>query len=255
MVGAFPDGSTRLSHKGRTVFRGVGLGGFAESVVVHETGAIPLPTDMPLDLACVLGCALQTGVGAVLNTARVEAGATVVVVGLGGIGVSIVMGAGIAGASQVIGVDPVPERRDRARHFGATMTIDPAKDDVVPAVMSTTSGIGADYAFDAVGNASLVEMCLQAIRDGGTTIMVGVPGLEQQVRVPGLGFTVTEKKLQGCFLGSCNPWRDVPLLVDLWRAGRLDLDAFVTARRPLDQINDAFADLKGGVGLRTVVSL
>lgn len=246
MTGVFPDGSTRLHQHGHPVFRGIGLAAFAEQVVIPATGAITLPRDLPLEIACVLGCAVQTGVGAVLNTARVETGATVLVVGLGGIGISIVMGATLAGASRIIGVDPVASRRDRAAAFGATQILDPGSVDVVSAVLETTGGIGADYTFDAVGNAALVETCMLATRDGGTTVMVGVPPLDQQIRVPGLAFVMGEKKLKGCFLGSSNPQRDVPLLISLYRSGRLDLDGLITSRRPLEAINDAFADQDAG---------
>src|SRR5439155_13897656 len=135
---------------------------FAEQVVVDASGAVPVADDVPLDIACVIGCAVQTGVGAVLNTARVEEGATVLVVGLGGIGISIVQGARLAGASRIIGVDPVAARRDHAAQFGVTDTIDPAADDVASTAMSLTGGIGVDYAFDAVGRSATVESCIAA---------------------------------------------------------------------------------------------
>jgi len=237
------------------VYRGIGLGGFAEAVVVPASGAIPLPDDVPLDVACVLGCAVQTGVGAVLNTAGVEPGATVLVVGLGGVGLSIVVGAQLAAAARIIAVDPVESRRARALAFGATDVLDPAEVGVGTAARELTDGIGVDYAFDAVGRASIVESCVDATCNGGTTVMVGVPSLVERVKLPGLMMAVMEKKLMGCFLGSCNPARDVPFLLGQWRAGRLKLEAMVTARRPLEQLGDAFADLAAGVGLRTVIDL
>ena len=217
MSGVLPDGGTRLSHQGRTVTRaGVFLAAFAEQAVVPATGAVKVDDDTPLDIASVIGCAVQTGVGAVLNTAKVEPGATVMIIGLGGIGISIAQGARIAGASRVIGVD---------------------------------------YAFDAVGNNELVQTCIAATRQGGTTVMVGVPRIDQFVNIHAILFAMSEKKLQGCFLGSSNPHREFPRLLSLWRSGKLDLEAMVTARRPLDEIDDAFADMKAGVGLRTVLSL
>ena len=254
MLGTFADGSTRLRQSGRTVYRGIGLGAFAEQVVIPATGAIPLPDDIPLETACVLGCAVQTGVGAVLNTARVEPGATVLVMGLGGIGASIVMGAVLAPASQIIGVDPLPDRRRRAEGLGATHTLDPTSDEIGGAVLNLTDGVGVDYAFDAVGRAALVETCVQSTRAAGTTVMVGVPPLSEQVAVPGLMFAVSEKKLLGCFLGSCHSPRDIPRFVALWRAGRLPLEQLISTRRPLADINAAFADLASGAGLRTVIS-
>jgi S-(hydroxymethyl)glutathione dehydrogenase / alcohol dehydrogenase len=255
MGGTLPDGGTRLSHQGRTVSRsGVFLAAFAERAVVPVSGAVKVPDDTPLDVAAVLGCAVQTGVGAVINTARVPAGATVVIIGLGGIGISIAQGARIAGASQIIGVDPVEARRSQAEQFGVGLTIDPAAGDVGAAVREATGGIGADYAFDAVGRAELVTAGINATRAGGTTVMVGVPGPMEQVPVHAITFGIGEKKLLGCFLGSSNPHREFPRLLSLWRSGRLDLEAMVTTRRPLADINQAFDDMKSGVGLRTVLS-
>ncbi|HVM41542.1 MAG TPA: Zn-dependent alcohol dehydrogenase [Acidimicrobiia bacterium] len=256
MAGTLPDGGTRLAHQGRMVYRaGVFLAAFAEQAVLPANGAVKVPDDTPLDVAAVLGCSVQTGVGAVLNTAKVEAGATVVIIGLGGIGISIAQGARIAGASRVFGVDPVAERREQALRFGVTDALDPAAGDVAAAVMDATQGIGADYAFDAVGSSALVETCINAIRPGGTAVMVGVPKIDQFLNVHALLFAMGEKKLTGCFLGSSNPHREFPRLLDLWRAGRLDLEGMVTARRPLDQLGDAFVDMKAGTGLRTVIDL
>jgi Zn-dependent alcohol dehydrogenase len=256
MTGTLPDGGTRLSHQGRTVSRaGVFLAAFAEQAVVPANGVVKVPDDTPLEIAAVIGCSVQTGVGAVLNTAKVEAGATVMVIGLGGIGISIVQGARIAGAARIIGVDPVDSRRQQAVHFGVTDTLDPGAGDVASAAMELTGGIGVDYAFDAVGSSALVESCINATRPGGTTVMVGVPKIDHFLNVHALMFAMSEKKLTGCFLGSSNPHREFPRLIELWRADKLDLESMVTARRPLDEIGEAFADMKAGAGLRTVLSL
>ena len=221
MTGALPDGGTRLSHQGRTVSRaGVFLAAFAEQAVVPANGAVKVPDDTPLDIACVIGCAVQTGVGAVLNTAKVEAGATVLIVGVGGIGISIMQGARIAGASQIIGSNP--SRRDgRAPHaFGVTDVIDPGAGDVAAAVLELTGGIGVDYTFDAVGHSAIVDTCINAIRAGGTAVMVGVPKIDHFVNFHALMFAMSEKKITGCFLGSSNPHREFPRLLSLWRCGR-----------------------------------
>ncbi len=255
-TGTFNDGRTPLSRRGVPVLRGVGLGGFAEYVLTTETGAIKVAPDTPLEIACVIGCAVQTGVGAVLNTARVPEGATVLVAGAGGIGVSIVQGARVAGATKIIVSDPVDGRREMAERFGATDVIDPTTDDVLGVVQQLTGGIGVDFAFDAVGAGPVIESCIWATRTGGTTVMVGAGGIDQTVSLaPPVLFTLTERKLMGCLLGSCNGRRDIPRLLDLWRAGRLDLDGMVTARRPLAEINEAFADMTAGVGLRTVLTV
>jgi S-(hydroxymethyl)glutathione dehydrogenase/alcohol dehydrogenase len=250
----FPDGSTGLSRGGALVYRGVGLGGFAEYALAPASGAIKIAPEVPLDVACVIGCAVQTGVGAVLNTARVEAGASVLVMGLGGVGLSIVQGARVAGAARIIAADPVAERRAAARRLGATDVLDPAASDVVQQAFART-GVGVDYAFDAVGRAALVQAGLAATRNGGTTVAVGAAPMDDAITIaPAALFTVSEKKLLGCTLGSCNSRRDIPRLIALWRAGRLDLDALVTARRPLAEINLALDDLRAGRGIRTILA-
>jgi Zn-dependent alcohol dehydrogenase len=255
-TGTFNDGRTPLSRQGLPVLRGVGLGGFAEYVITTETGAIRVDPDTPLDVACVIGCAVQTGVGAVLNTARVPHGATVLVAGAGGIGISIAQGAQVAGATKVIVSDPVAERRATALRFGATEVLDPTTDDVPAAVLELTGGIGVDFAFDAVGAGPVIESCIWSTRNGGTTVMVGAGGIDQTVTLaPPVLFTLSERKLMGCLLGSCNGRRDIPRLLALWRAGRLDLEGMITARRPLDEINEAFADMTAGIGLRTVLTV
>ena len=254
MTSTFADGSTGLSRRGETVYRGLGVGAFASHVITQAAGAVRIPAEVPLEVACVIGCAVQTGVGAVLNTAKVEAGATVLVMGLGGVGLSIVQGARIAGASRVIVSDPVAERRERARNLGATDLLDPGVDDVIERTRALT-GVGADYAFEAVGRASLIEAGIAATRSGGTTVMVGAIPLDQPVTLsPAAAFCVTEKKLTGCVLGSSNSLYDIPRLIELWRTGRLDLEYLITARRPIAEINEAMDDLRASRGVRTVLS-
>jgi Zn-dependent alcohol dehydrogenase len=255
-LGTFVDGRTPLSRHGAPILRGVGLGGFAEYVLTPESGAVKVADDTPLEIACVIGCSVQTGVGAVVNTARVPEGATVLVVGAGGVGIAITQGARIAGASRIIVSDPVAQRREAALRFGATDVIDPTSEDVVSRVHALTDGIGVDDAFDAVGSGALVEMCLWATRNGGTTVMVGAGGLDQNVSLaPAVVFMASERKLVGSFLGSCNSRREIPRLLALWRAGRLDLEGMITSRRPLEEINEAFEDMGAGRGLRTVLTI
>ena len=251
---AMPDGSSRLSRHGEVVHRGLGVAAFADQVVVEESAAVPLPDGVPLEIACLLGCGVQTGIGAVINTARVEPGATVLVVGLGGVGQAIVLGAQLAGASRVIVVDPLDERRGLAGRLGATDTIDPAVVDVVSAVHGYTGGIGVDYAFEAVGRSDLLLTCITATRPGGTVVMVGAPALDDTLVLDApVLFGAAEKRLVGCFLGSCLPRRDVPKLLALWERGRLDLEALVTTYRPFHEVNEALADLQAGRGVRTVL--
>ena len=251
----FPDGSTHLSRGGERVWRGMNLAAFAEQVLVPATGAVKVAPDVPLDVVCVLGCAVQTGVGAVLNTARVEEGATVLVMGLGGIGLSVVQGARLAGAARIIASDPVAARRELAKRLGATDLVDPAGEDV-PARVRELTGVGADYAFEAAGRAALVETGLAAVRNGGTVVAVGAPPISQSITIaPAAAFTISEKRLLGCTLGSSNSLREIPRLVALWQQGRLDLEALLTHRRPITGINDALDDLRAARGIRTVLSL
>lgn len=253
--GLFADGTSPLSRRSALVYRGLGVGGFAEYSLIDQNAAVRIPTDVPLDVASVIGCALQTGVGAVLNTARVEAGATVLVMGLGGIGISIVQGARVAGASRIIVSDPVSGRRDLAADFGATDVLDPTADDVVARSYELTGGIGVDYAFDAAGSVALVKQGLFATRTGGTTVMVGAPSASEALSIePAVFLLATEKRLIGCLFGSCHSQRDVSKIIGLWRTGRIDLERMITARRPLSDINLGLDDLRASRGLRTVLS-
>jgi Zn-dependent alcohol dehydrogenase len=254
LTSAFADGSTGLSRHGQVVYRGVGVGAFAGQVLTHSTGAVKIPSDVPTEIACVVGCAVQTGVGAVLNTARVEAGASVLVMGAGGIGLSIVQGARLAGAAQIIVSDPVPGRREIAGRLGATHLLDPAEDNVITRSRQITNGIGVDYAFDAVGAAALLHAAIEAVRKGGTVVIVGAVPVTQPVTLSPVSlFGVQEKKIVGCLLGSCNSQRDIPRFLALWRAGRLDLESLVSARYPIERINEALDELRAKRGVRHVV--
>lgn len=248
-------GGPPLSRQGRPVYPGIGMGAFADYVVISVDAAVKVAEDTPTEIACVVGCAVQTGVGAVLNTAQVEEGATVLVQGLGGVGISIVQGARLAGASKIIVADPVEERRDHSIPFGATDVVDPNDADVAVRVLELTDGRGVDYAFDAVGMPKLVEKGLEACRPGGLTVAVGVPRPDDAITIPALRMVLNEKKLTGCFLGSSDPRREFNRILSLWGAGRIDLESMVTARRPLGEINEAFADMRAGRGIRTVLDL
>ena len=253
--GAYPDGSTRLSWRGQPVRRGLVLAAFSESTVVPAEAAVRIPADVPTHLAAVVGCAVSTGIGAVLNTAQVPVGASVVVSGLGAVGLSIVQGARIAGATTIVGLDPSEGRREQAERLGATHVVHPGEQKVEEAARDLTEGRGADFTFDAVGRSDVVGTLLKATRNGGTTVMVGIPSTEDVVNVRALPHAFYEKRLIGCYLGSADPHRDFPRILDLWRAGRLDLDAMVTSRRPLEEINEAVGDLRAATGIRTVLEM
>jgi Zn-dependent alcohol dehydrogenase len=255
MTNALPDGTTGLSRGGETVYRGLGVGAFAQYVITPSSGAIKIPDAMPLEIACVIGCAVQTGVGAALNTAQVKEGDTVLVMGLGGVGMSVVQGARLAGASKILVSDPVAERREYARKFGATHLIDPSEVEDVAAKAIELTEVGVDFAFEAAGVAKLVEVGIAATRNGGTTVMVGAPPLTDVVTIMPALLVIQQKKVSGCTLGSCNSLHEVPRMIDLYRAERLDLEGLITNRRPLEEINQAAEDLRASRGIRTVLSL
>jgi S-(hydroxymethyl)glutathione dehydrogenase/alcohol dehydrogenase len=256
MTGTLMDGETGLSRNGERIIRGVGVGALAEYVITPVNGAVKVDPDVPLETACVIGCALQTGVGAVFNTAGVEEGATVLIMGAGGIGISAIQGARLAGAAMIIASDPNPDRRSAALEFGATHAIDPMAEDVVARAFELTAGIGVDYAFETAGVAALIETGLNAARNGGTIVCVGAPPLDQGINIPhAVLFTISEKKLCGCMLGSANSLREIPRLISLWQAGKLDLEGMITSRRPLEEVNEGFEDLAKGRGIRTVLEI
>jgi S-(hydroxymethyl)glutathione dehydrogenase/alcohol dehydrogenase len=251
----FPDGTTGLSRGGEVVYRGVGVGGFSEYVLTQTTGAVKIPIDVPLEVACVVGCAVQTGVGAVLNTAQVVEGATVLVMGLGGVGLSVVQGARLAAASRIIVSDPIAQRREVAGALGATDFIDPTREDLVERVRELTD-VGVDYAFEVAGRGDLISAGVTATRNRGTIVCVGAPPIQDAINIaPASLFAISEKKLMGTVLGSSNSLHEIPRLLSLYRAGRLDLDALITARRPLEEINEAMDDLTAGKGVRTVLTI
>jgi Zn-dependent alcohol dehydrogenase len=250
---SFPDGSTGISRKGEKIGRGLNVGAFAEYTLAAETAAVKVPKEVPLDVVCVIGCAVQTGVGAVLNTAKVEEGATVLVLGLGGIGLSVVQGARIAGAARIIAVDPLPDRRHAAKAMGATDLLDPTQEDVQARVREIAP-VGVDYAFECAGKAKLVEAGIAAARNGGTIVAVGAPPLAESITIaPAAAFTASGKRLLGTILGGVNSLRDIPRYVALWQTGRLQLENMITGHRPLADINAALDDLRAGKGIRTVL--
>lgn len=249
------DGTSPLARGDEMVFRGLGVGGWAEYVVLPEAGVVAVDDDVDLAEACVIGCAVQTGVGAVIETARVEEGATVAVLGAGGVGIATVQGARLAGASVVVVADPVAERRAAALRFGATHVVDPGADDL-PTVCMDLTGVGMDYCFEAAGQAALIEQAITVCRPGGTIVCVGAPPIDQDVTIPMVtGFSATEKRLIGCLLGSVNAQRDIPRFLALAKAGRLDVAGMITDRYPLDEVTAAVDNMRGHQGIRTALHI
>ena len=247
-----PGRPPRLSQGDTPVEPFVGLGGFAEQLLVHESAVVKLPEEMPLDRAALLGCSVITGVGAVRNAAKVQVGQTVAVIGCGGVGLNVVQGARIAGAAQIIAVDRIPDKLALARQFGATHTVDAGTTDPVEAVRELTGG-GVDHAIEVVGIAATMEQAFQMLDTQGTATVVGVARPDVQVRVPATDLLL-EKRLQGSKMGSSRFRIDIPLYCRLYLDGRLKLDELLSARVPLTEVNRALADLDNPLGARTVLT-
>jgi S-(hydroxymethyl)glutathione dehydrogenase / alcohol dehydrogenase len=251
--GRFPDGSRR-HHKGDLEINsfGRGMSSFAEYSVVHESAAIPIDHEVPITVAALMGCAVMTGVGAVLNTAGVEPGSTVAVFATGGVGLSVVQGAVLANASQIIAVDLLDNKLDYASSFGATHAINASRQNAVQAIRELTDGVGVDYAFDAIGDARVSRACYDAIRRGGTAVVVGMAPTGTEIPIPAT-IAGDEKVVKGCFYGSTRPATDFKRLVDFYKRGALKLDGMITRTYPLDAINEAFAALARGDNARGVI--
>ncbi|MCX8226204.1 MAG: Zn-dependent alcohol dehydrogenase [Sulfitobacter sp.] len=246
------DEPPRLSSGGRPVQQFMNLSGFAEEILVHENALSKVDTAMPLDRAALIGCGVMTGWGAVTRTAQLRAGESVAVFGCGAVGLSTIQAARLAGALNIIAVDLNVDRLAMARKLGATHIVNPKETDPVDAILAETGGKGVEYAFDAVGNPKLVEQCFLSTRKGGTTIMIGLMGLDEKVALP-FGHFIAERKVMGCDMGS-NQFRvDMPRLARLYMDGRLNLDDMLTDRLPLSRINDGFAALDRGEGIRTII--
>ncbi|NUR92465.1 MAG: zinc-binding dehydrogenase, partial [Nonomuraea sp.] len=242
-----------LSLDGEPVHSALGVGVFAEETVVDARAAIPIPDDVPYDVAAVVGCAVLTGVGAVINTARVRPGASVVVIGCGGVGLNVIQGARLAAAAPVLAVDPFESKLEIARRFGATHTATP---DALPdAIAELTEGRGFDYAFEVVGRSATIRQAWQSTRRGGTTVVVGAGSADDQVTFNAAELFATERKLLGCIYGSGDVRTDFARLLRLWRAGRLDLDGLITRRIALDDVDAAFAAMGSGEVVRSLITL
>jgi S-(hydroxymethyl)glutathione dehydrogenase/alcohol dehydrogenase len=241
----------KLTWKGAPVNQFANLSAYAEQMLVHENALVKTHDDMPLDRAALIGCGVTTGVGAVLNTARVEPGATVAVFGAGGVGLATIQGARIAGASTIIAVDVFEKKLATARELGATHTVDASKDDPVKAIRAMTGG-GVEYAFEAIGLKKAAEQAFDCIRPGGTATVIGMIPVGQKVELEGSMF-LREKRIQGCTMGSNRFKVDMPKYVEFYRQGRLRLDEMITRRGRLGDVNDAFRAMKAGEVARTVL--
>lgn len=239
------DRPARLTIDGEPVTQFLDLSAFAEKMLVHESAVVRIDDDVPFEYAAVLGCGVATGLGAVFNTAGVEDGESVVVLGCGGVGLSAVQGARIAGAGQIIAVDPVQEKLELARRLGATDVVDASIPDVVSAVVDLADGLGAHHVIEAVGRVDAIEKGFAMTRRGGTVTVVGLVPAGSKVTIP-TDDLFYERRLQGSVMGSNDFKRDVPRYLELYRAGSLNLGDLVTERITLEQINEGFAAMEAG---------
>lgn len=250
--GVLHDGTTRLSLNGEPIFHYSGVSSFAEEVIVPATGAIRVRKDAPLDVIALVGCGVATGVGAVLNTAKVEPGASVVVIGCGGVGLSVVQGARIAGASTIIAIDLQGEKLEIASVVGATHTINARETDALEMIRSIAPE-GVDYAFDAIGGTITAGQCIAAIGVGGTAVMVGIPRQGTEATFEPQKLVDFDQRILGANYGGIVPSVDIPLLVDRYMNGELLLDQMISARRPLEEAGAAIKDLSSGSPLRQLL--
>lgn len=252
--GLMPDGTSRMSYKGQRIHHYMGCSTFSNYTTLPEIALAKVRSDAPFDKICYIGCGVTTGVGAVLYSAKVEAGATVVVFGLGGIGLNVIQGARLVGAEKIIGVDINPAREAIARTFGMTHFVNPTEvqGDLAAHLVELTGG-GADYSFECVGNVKLMRQALECCHRGwGVSTIIGVAGAGQEISTRPFQL-VTGRKWQGSAFGGARGRTDVPKLVDWYMDGRIEIDPLITHKLPLERINEAFDLMHSGSSIRTVI--
>jgi len=246
------DEEPRLSSAtGSMMMQYLNLSSFAEQMLIHEHACVAIRKDMPLDRAALIGCGVMTGVGSVFHTAGVRPGETVAVIGCGGIGLAAINGAAIAGAGRIIAIDMSPSKDNLAKHFGATDFICAADTDAVKEVLEMTKG-GVHHSFEAVGMTKTAEQAFGMLKRGGDATIIGMIPVGQSITLPGPAF-LGEKKIQGSAMGSNHFPVDMPRMVDMYMAGKLKLDEMISRRVKLEQVNDAFAEMKRGEIARSVI--
>jgi S-(hydroxymethyl)glutathione dehydrogenase/alcohol dehydrogenase len=244
---------THIHRDGQPVYQFQGVGSFAQETTVPANNAIPIANDIPLEPASLIACGVSTGIGAVVNVARVEAGASVGVSGAGGVGLNVLQGARLAGATRIIAVDLAPQKLELARQFGATHVMRADEGDVAQRVAQLTGGFGADYAFEVIGLPQTIRQAYDATRKGGTMLVVGVAADDAQVTFSAADLMRSGKTIKGCVAGSAQPYVDFPRLVDLWQAGRILVPELISRRFALDEVNAAFAAMAAGEVARGVI--
>ncbi|MYY06594.1 MULTISPECIES: Zn-dependent alcohol dehydrogenase [unclassified Streptomyces] len=253
LAGFMNAGTPNFKRPGGDVFGFAGTGTFTEEVVVGAGCAVPIPDDVPFEIAALIGCGVTTGLGAAINTARVEAGSSVAVIGCGGVGISTVQGARVQGAAQIVAVDPVASRREAALRFGATEAVSP--EEFADAKQRITAGEGFDYVFEVVGKSATARTAYENTRRGGTLCIVGAGALDDNFQVNMFELFFDEKRILPSMYGGGDVLRSYERAIALWRAGRIDLASMITHRVRLDGINDALDQMRTGESLRTCVEL
>ncbi len=252
--GVMPDGSSRFSRAGKPIHHYMGCSTFANFTVVPEIALAKIREDAPFDKVCYIGCGVTTGIGAVINTAKVEPGANVVVFGLGGIGLNVVQGARLAGANMIVGVDLNPRRKALAKKFGMTHFVNPKEvgGDLVAHLVELTGG-GADYSFECIGNVDVMRQALECCHRGwGVSVIIGVAGAGQEIKTRPFQL-VTGRVWKGTAFGGARGRTDVPRIVDWYMDGKINIDDLITHTMPLARINDAFDLMHQGESIRSVV--
>ena len=248
-----PDGTSRLrTLDGLTLKHYLSAATLSEHIVIHRASAIPFPDDVPFEVAAITGCAVATGVGAVINTAQAKPGLPAAVIGSGGVGLSAIQGCKLAGCHPIVAVDVLESKLAFARQLGATATINARDTDPIQALRTCTGG-GPEYVFDSVGSATTIAQALKAARPGGTAVIIGLHAAKIDVPIPAGTLVMQNKRLLGSFVGSIRPRLDLPMLVELYRAGKLQLDALISKRYALDDLPLAFEDMEAGTVARGVV--
>jgi S-(hydroxymethyl)glutathione dehydrogenase/alcohol dehydrogenase len=253
--GVMPDGTSRFSIGGEKIHHYMGCSTFSNHTVLPEIALAKIREDAPFDKVCYIGCGVTTGIGAVINTAKVEPGANVVVFGLGGIGLNVIQGARMAGADRIIGVDINPARKALAERFGMTHFVNPkeVEGDLVPYLVALTDG-GADYSFECIGNVDLMRQALECCHRGwGVSVIIGVAGAGQEIRTRPFQL-VTGRVWKGTAFGGARGRTDVPKIVDWYMRGKIEIDPLITHTLPLERINEAFDLMHAGESIRTVVT-
>ncbi len=253
VTGLMPDGTTRFRINDTPVRHFAGVSFFSQLSTLPEAAVFKIPPDFPMDKAALLGCGVITGVGAVVNAAKVKMGSNVAVFGCGGIGLNAVQGARIVGAHKIIAVDVAPQKLEYARQMGSTHVVDSSQEDPVSAIKDLTGGRGVDYAFEAIGLTQTIEQAYAATRKMGKCIVIGLTRADVRVQINAQEMVYSEKTLMGSLYGSSRPKIDILNLIEMYQAGKLLLDELLTRTYPLEQINTAYAALESGEVARSLV--